>query len=55
MNGRLYRLSPTKDKIWNLYRVSAIDDPGGSLIGKYQRRGGASKVVAQVAYQPDKR
>lgn len=52
MNGRLYRLSPTKDKMWNLYRASRVDGPNGSLMGKYQRRGDASKVVAQVAYQP---
>ncbi|MGY4299937.1 hypothetical protein ACVWXN_008032 [Bradyrhizobium sp. i1.4.4] len=52
-NGRLYRLSTTKDKMWNLYRANSIDSPSGSLIGKYQRRGDASKAVAQVAYQPD--
>ncbi|TKV77734.1 hypothetical protein FDV58_29470 [Bradyrhizobium elkanii] len=52
-NGRLYRLSPTKEKMWNLYRANSVDSPNGSLIGKYQRRGDASKAVAQVAYQPD--
>lgn len=52
-NGRLYRLSPTKDGMWHLHRTSAIDDPKGTLIGKYQRKGDASKVVAQVAYQAD--
>jgi hypothetical protein len=52
-NGRLYRLSPTKDKMWNLYRANSVDGPSGSLIGKYQRRGDASTAVAQVAYQPD--
>jgi hypothetical protein len=52
-NSRLYRLSPTKDKMWDLFRTRTIDDSTGSLIGKYQRRGDASKVVAEVAYQPD--
>jgi hypothetical protein len=52
-NGRLYRLSPTKDKMWNLYRANSVDGPNGSLIGKYQNRGDATKVVAQVAFQPD--
>lgn len=52
-NGRLYRLSPTKDKMWNLYRANTVDSPNGSPIGKYQSRRDASKVVAQVAYQPD--
>jgi len=39
--------------MWNLYRASTADDPNGSLIRKYQDRRDASKVVAQVAYQPD--
>ncbi len=53
-NGRTYRLSPTKDKKWNLYRVtSTSDDEKGILIGKYQRRGDATKVVAEMAYQPE--
>jgi hypothetical protein len=53
-NGRTYRASPTNDKMWNLYRVnSTSDDETGDLIGKYQRRGDATKVVAQVAYQPE--
>jgi hypothetical protein len=53
-NGRTYRLSPTKDKMWNLHRVNSVsDDEKGALIGKYQRRGDASKVVAEAAYQPE--
>jgi hypothetical protein len=53
-NGRTYRLSPTKDKMWNLYRVnSTSDDEKGALIGKYQRRGDATKVVVERAYQPE--
>jgi hypothetical protein len=53
-NGRTYRLSPTKDKKWDLYRVtSTSDDEKGALIGKYQRRGDATKVVAEMAYQPE--
>ena len=54
-NGRAYRLSPTKDKMWTLHRVASIEDEGSALIGKYQRRGDASKVVAQIAYQPELR
>jgi hypothetical protein len=53
-NGRTYRLSPTQDKMWNLYRVNSPSaDEKGALIGKYQRRGDATKVVAQAAYQPE--
>lgn len=53
-NGRTYRLSPTKDKMWSLDRVkSTSDDETGALIGKYQRRGDATKVVGEMAYQPE--
>lgn len=54
VNGRAYRLSPTKDKMWHLYRVnSTSDDEKGTLIGKYGRRGDATKVVAEMAYEPE--
>ena len=49
-NGRLYRLSPTKDKMWNLYSANAVGGSNGSLIGEYKHRRDASKVVAAVAY-----
>ena len=53
-NGRTYRLSPTKDGMWHLYRVRTVaEDEEGALIGKYQRRGDATKIVAQMAYQPE--
>jgi hypothetical protein len=53
-NRRTYRLSPTKDNAWNLYRVdSTSEDEKGALIGKYQRRGDATKVVGEIAYQPE--
>jgi hypothetical protein len=53
-NSRTYRLSPTKDKRWSLYRVnSPSDDEKGMSIGTYLRRGDATKVVAQVAYEPE--
>jgi hypothetical protein len=55
-NGRTFRLSPTKDKMWNLYRVSSTtDDEEGGLIGKYRRRGDATKVVKDMAYKPEPR
>jgi hypothetical protein len=53
-NGRAYRLSPTNDKMWQLYRVKAIpDDEEGVLIGKYRARGDATKVVTEMAYKPE--
>ncbi len=55
-NGRTYRLSPVKDKKWSLSRVqSTSDDERGAEIGTYGGRGDASKVVAQMAYQPEPR
>jgi len=55
-NGRTYRLSPTKDKMWTLHRVTSLttEEPGG-FVGKYQRRGDATKVIGQIAYQPEPR
>lgn len=53
-NGRTYRLSATKDKMWNLHRVNSTAlDEKGAVVGKYQRRVDATKVVAQIAYQPE--
>lgn len=53
-NGRTYRLSPTKDKMWNLSRVNSIsEEEKGALIGRYQRRGDATKVIKDMAYQPE--
>lgn len=55
-NGRTYRLSPTKDKMWQLHRVnSTSDDEKGAWIGKYQRRGDATKALATIAYEPEPR
>jgi hypothetical protein len=54
-DGRTYRASPTEDKMWNLHRVNAVSDKEeGHLIGKY-RGGDASKVIKQMAYQPEPR
>jgi hypothetical protein len=55
-NGRTFRLSPTKDKMWHLYRVKSVsDEEEGYVIGKYKARGDASKVVKENAYQPEPR
>lgn len=55
-NARTFRLSPTKDKMWHLHRVKSVsDDDEGDLVGKYRRRGDASKVVNEMAYQPESR
>jgi hypothetical protein len=40
--------------MWNLYRVWAlVEDDKAELIGKYQHRGDATKVVAKMAYQSE--
>ena len=56
MNGRTYRLSPSPDKRWNLYRVNTVSaEEKGTLLGTYQGRGDATKAVAVVAYQAEPR
>ena len=54
INGRSYRLSPTKDKRWNLDRIAQLDD-AGQLVGTYASRGDASKALAKLAFQPEPR
>ena len=43
----------TGKKIQPEDEISVSDDEKGALIGKYQRRGDATKVVAMSAYQPE--
>src|SRR5690242_7087797 len=53
-HGRLYRLSPTKDKKWNLYRVQTVSDQEPiALLGTYRNRVDATKAVAEMAYLPE--
>ncbi len=53
-NGRAYRLSPTKDKRWDLFRIQDVDDTG-KQVGTYGSRGDASKALAKLAYEPEPR
>jgi hypothetical protein len=53
-NGRAYRLSPTKDKRWDLYRIQGIEDTG-KCVGTYGSRGDASKALVKLAYEPEPR
>lgn len=55
INGRSYRLSPTPDKMWELHRITSIEDTKGVQIGKYRQRGDVTKALAQVAYQAEPR
>ena len=50
MNGRTYRLTPLKDKTWELHRLTSLDDERGSLIGRYKHRRDANAVLAKMAY-----
>ncbi|TBE45449.1 hypothetical protein ELH02_14235 [Rhizobium ruizarguesonis] len=55
-NGRTYRLSPTADKKWELFRVDRPSpDDNGEYIGRYGSRGNATKVVAEMAFQAEHR
>ncbi len=53
-NGRAYRLSSTKEKRWDLFRIQDVDDPG-KLVGTYGSRGDASKALAKLAYELEPR
>lgn len=54
INGRSYRLSPTKDKKWDLHRIQSLEDANGVLIGTYRYRGDVRKVLQEVAYQTER-
>jgi hypothetical protein len=53
-NGRAFRLSPTKDKRWDLHRIEEPADKG-EIVGTYATRGAANKVIDKVAYEPEPR
>ena len=53
-NGRAYRLSPAKDKRWDLFRIGTVNDLG-KPVGNYNSRGDASKALANLAYAPEPR
>ena len=53
-NGRTFRLSPTKDKRWELHQVEEPEDKG-DLVGTYANRGAANKVIDKIAYDPASR
>jgi hypothetical protein len=53
-NGRAYRLSPTKDQRWDLFRIQDVVDPG-ARVGVYGSRGDANKALAKLAYEPEPR
>jgi len=52
INGRSYRLSPTADKLWKLFRIDSVGDEG-VLIGKYSYRRDVNKLLAKLAYEPE--
>jgi hypothetical protein len=54
LNGRAYRLAPTRDRRWELFRIQDPEDEGGR-IGTYGSRGDANKALARVAYEPEPR
>jgi hypothetical protein len=49
-NGRAFRLSPTKEKRWELHLIEEPTDAGDS-IGIYSTRSAANKVIDKTAYQ----
>jgi hypothetical protein len=55
LNGRVFRLEPQPDKKFHLFRVKSLDDQTGELIGRYAGRREATKVVEEMAYNPEPR
>jgi hypothetical protein len=55
INGRAYKLSPTKDKKWELFRTEGFDDPNPPTIGRYANRGDVTKALSKLAYEPEPR
>jgi len=53
-NGRAFRISLGKDKRWQLFRITSLED-SGTQIGTYQGRRDANKALEQIAYQPEPR
>ncbi|MFY7854486.1 MAG: hypothetical protein ACOVQ6_22225 [Brevundimonas sp.] len=53
-NGRAYRLSPTRDRRWDMFRIDSAED-AGKRVGTYRTRGDASRALTQLAYQPEPR
>ena len=53
-NGRAYRLRPTKEKRWDLYRIKD-NNAAGAKIGTYGSRGDASKAIEKIAFEPEPR
>ncbi|NYT40772.1 hypothetical protein HZY97_08395 [Sphingomonas sp. R-74633] len=53
VGGRLFRLAPRDDKFLDLFRVEEIDSSEGHLLGRYMKRGDATKAVERIAYQPE--
>jgi hypothetical protein len=51
-NGRAFRITSGKDKRWQLYRITTLEDPG-TLLGVYQGRGVANKALQKIAYEPE--
>ncbi|MEY9098008.1 hypothetical protein ABIA24_000917 [Sinorhizobium fredii] len=55
-NGRVFRLTPTPDKRWEMHRIIELSaEEKGKLIGRYGGRGDATKAVAEIAYLPEAR
>lgn len=51
-NGRAFRLTPTKEKRWQLHRIDEPTD-AGDPVGTYATRSAANKVIDKIAYEPE--
>lgn len=53
-NGRAFRLTPTKDKRFELARIQSVED-AGSRLGVYGSRSDANKALDKLAYETEPR
>ncbi|WP_396594864.1 hypothetical protein [Brevundimonas sp. R86498] len=53
-NGRAFRLTPTKEKRWELHRIEEATE-AGDLLGIYATRSAANKVIDKIAYETEVR
>jgi hypothetical protein len=51
-NGRSFRIVPSKDKRWQLYRITDQEE-GGELLGLYGNRTDANRALGKIAYAPE--
>ncbi|RYE64722.1 MAG: hypothetical protein EOO83_00440 [Oxalobacteraceae bacterium] len=53
VGGRLFRLTTREDKFLDLFRAEEVGAGKQRLLGRYAKRGDATKALEKIAYQPE--